>query len=150
MMYQPFHEHYPEVAERETRCLTVHRDRDLPAGTYAFIEAYCSDPGCDCRRVFLNVYHYEKGEFLAVIAYGWESEAFYAKWMGDDDPDTIRGLKGPCLNLPGPQSPLARVLLRKVNLILGDREYIESLERHYKMFKRAVRKKGKPKESPGK
>ncbi len=58
MLYQSFHDYYPEVAEKETRCLTLHNDPELPSGTYGFIESYCNDPNCDCRRVFLNVYHY--------------------------------------------------------------------------------------------
>lgn len=146
MIYQSFHDYWPDIAESETRCLTIFNDAELPPGTYVFIESYCNDPRCDCRRVFLSVYHCEKREFLAVIAYGWESQTFYAKWMGDDDPETIQGLKGPCLNLSSPQSPLAPVLLRKLNLILDDKNYVEKLKRHYKMFKKAVRKKRRSQE----
>ena len=72
-------------------------------------------------------------------AVGWEDEDFYAKWFGDDDPETVRGLKGPCLNMMSPQSEFAPALLEKMSLIL-DEEYIERLKRHYKMFKEAVRK----------
>ena len=145
MIYQSFHDYYPEVAEVETRCLTLRDDPELPSGTYGFIESYCNDPSCDCRRVFLNVYHFEKKQFLAVIAYGWEDEAFYARWMCNDDPETIAGLKGPCLNLSSHQSPLAPVLLEKFQLLLSDNNYVERLRRHYEMFKTTLPEKRKMK-----
>ena len=145
MMYQSFHDYYPEVAETETRCLTLRNDPELPSGTYGFIESFCNDPSCDCRRVFLNVYHFEKKQFLAVIAYGWEDEAFYARWMRNDDPETVAELKGPCLNLFSPQSPLAPVLLERFQMLLSDNNYVERLRRHYEMFKTALPEKGKMK-----
>ena len=143
MLYQSFHDYYPEVAEKETRCLTLHNDPELPSGTYGFIESYCNDPYCDCRRVFLDVYHFEKKQFLAVIAYGWEDEAFYARWMRYTDPETIAGLKGPCLNLSSPQSPFAPFILEKFHMLIADSNYVERLRRHYEMFKMALPKKEK-------
>ena len=140
MIYQSFHELCEATARNETRYLTIRDDPVLPRGDYLFIEAYCNKARCDCRRVFFNVYHVETKEFHAVIAYGWENEDFYAKWMNDDDPETIRGLKGPCLNMMSPQSKFAPALLDKLSLIL-DEEYIKRLKRHYKMFKEAVRGK---------
>jgi len=32
MLYQSFHDYYPEVAEKETRCLTLHNDPEAIAG----------------------------------------------------------------------------------------------------------------------
>ena len=143
MLYQSFHDYYPEIAEKETRCLTLRNDPALPSGTYGFIESYCSDPNCDCRRVFLSVYHFEKKQFLAVIAYGWEDKAFYAKWMRYGDPEDIAGLKGPCLNQSSPQSPHAAFLLEKFNMLIADRSYVERLGSHYEMFKMALPKERK-------
>ena len=38
----PFHKVEPELAERETRTITVVRtNNDLPEGTYGLIESYC-------------------------------------------------------------------------------------------------------------
>ena len=52
MGFLPFHEIEPELAERETRTVTLIRGQgDLPEGAYALIESYCPDPTCDCRRV---------------------------------------------------------------------------------------------------
>ena len=71
MPYEPFYERFPEVAEKETRTITIFNDPELPAGEYGLIEAYCNEPDCDCRRVFLNVCSWQRGERIAVIAYGW-------------------------------------------------------------------------------
>lgn len=72
---------------------------------------------------------------MATIAFGWESEKYYAKWMGDNDPRTIKDLKGPVLNLASPQSKLAPAILKQIKFVLQDKNYIERLKRHYKLFK---------------
>jgi len=138
MMYVPFHKYFPEIAENETRCLTLFNDPKLPAGSYGLFESYCSEPGCDCRRVFLSITSVEMKQILTVIAFGWESEQFYAEWMGDNDLESIKGLKGPCFNLSSPQSKLAPVLLEYVKNILEDKQYVNRIKRHYRLFKKAI------------
>ena len=138
MPYEPFHERFPEISEKETRTLITFDDPDLPDGEYGLIEAYCNEPDCDCRRVLFNVANWRTGEILAVIAYGWESKEYYAKWFGKNDPDRIRELQGPVLNLWSQQSKLAPVLLHRVTHILKDQNYLNRLKRHYRMFKETV------------
>ena len=142
MSYASFHEYFPKMAEEETRCLMMLNDPELPVDNYALVEMYCDEPGCDCRRVFLAVMSEKTGKMLAVIAYGWESKKFYAQWMGDNDPKTIRELKGPALNLMSPQSKLSPILLDRVeSIVLKDKNYIQRLKRHYGLFREAVEKK---------
>lgn len=138
MSYEPFHERFPEVAEKETRTIIAVNDPDLPKGEYGLVEAYCNEANCDCRRVFFNVYSWQMREVVAVIAYGWESREYYVQWFGEDDPRVIPDLQGPSLNLASPQSELAPVLLEKVKYVLQDRRYVARLKRHYKMFKETV------------
>jgi hypothetical protein len=45
---------------------------DLPRRTFVFMEAYCADPRCDCRRVMLNVVDAETHDQVATINYGFE------------------------------------------------------------------------------
>ena len=56
MSFQMFHEICPEIGFRETRSVTLPADsgHDLPADAYAFLEMYCADAGCDCRRSMSN------------------------------------------------------------------------------------------------
>lgn len=53
-----------------------------------------------------SVFAHPKNEMVAVIAYGWENKAFYAQWLGDNNPSLIAQLQGPALNIGSPQSPL--------------------------------------------
>jgi len=138
MPYEPFYERFPEIAEKETRTVMFMNDPELSDDTYALIELYCNEPNCDCRRVFFNLFSEKRKEIVAVIAYGWESRAFYREWFGDDDEKIIDDLKGPALNLGSPQSELAPKLLEKIELVLEDEAYVSRLKRHYRMFKETV------------
>ena len=144
MPFVPFHETFPDLAERETRKLTILDDAELPAGDYALIEMYCDEPGCDCRRVFFSVLSSQTTQVEAVIAYGWENIRFYAQWMGDDDPQTARALKGPILNPGSPQADCAPALLDIVqNVVLQDEQYVARLKTHYAMFRETIGPKRK-------
>lgn len=148
MSYVAFHERFREIAQREIRTVTLLREHDfgLPAGDYAFLEMFCDEPGCDCRRVFFYVVSSRRRDVEAVIAYGWESREFYARWMRSNDPQDIAGLQGPVLNLFSPQSkhaPAVLDLFKKV--LLRDRAYIDRVKEHYRMFRAEIDRK-----NPGK
>jgi hypothetical protein len=138
MPYEPFRERFPELAEKETRTLIISEHPRLPDDEYALLEAYCNEPDCDCRRVFLNVGSWRTGEILAVIAYGWESKKYYANWLGRNDPSIIKELQGPVLNSASPQSEFAPALLQEVEHILQDKHYLDRIKRHYRLFKKTV------------
>ena len=139
MPYESFYERFGELAWKETRSMTVFDDPRLAGDEFGFIELYCNDENCDCRRVFFNVISQKRQETVAVIAYGWESQAFYAKWYRLNEPKIIQQMQGPILNPGSPQSELAPGLLEKVrDVLLTDPAYIERLQRHYRMFKEKV------------
>ena len=138
MPYVLFYQYFPELAKSETRSITIldQSSSGLPAGEYGFLEMYCDEPECDCRRVFLYVVSPPEEEPLAVIAYGWENPEFYIKWMGYNSPELIYELKGPSLNAASPQSDLAPAILELVEeVLLQDKSYIERLKAHYRMFR---------------
>src|SRR5712671_6038286 len=109
----PFHSVLPELAVREVRYVQVLRSHDastkavLPADEYAYLEYYCHDLGCDCRRVLLEVVaRNQPKKTFATITYGWEKEKFYRKrtpW----DPDSVRGTVRGELDPLGEQSEFA-------------------------------------------
>lgn len=131
-------EKLPEVAEKETRTITVLKSHDgLPAGTYLFLEMFCNEKGCDCRRVFFQVMLDEKP--VAVIAWGWESAAFYKKWMHGGTSKDIKMLQGPILNLGSPETALSTVVLDLFKqILLPDPVYTDRVKRHYKLFRDKV------------
>ncbi len=140
MPFVPFSHFYPDLAARETRnAILSEGDEWLPADTYAMFEMYCDEPGCDCRRVFFTVIGERQRRPLAVVAYGWESRAFYARWMHSDDPQDLADLQGPILNFGSPQSKYAPELLNLINeVLLADPAYIERLKRHYQLVREMV------------
>jgi hypothetical protein len=134
----PFMERFPELGARETRSVTVPQQQDLPEGEYGFVELYCDEPGCDCRRVVIDVLRSETGwsKVWATISYGWESLDFYRKWgMSDSDPIQI---KGPYLDPLNPQTKYSSALLNLFRFLLQSPEYVARLQRHYQMFRESV------------
>ena len=139
MAYEPFYEQFPEIAFKETRSITIHNNPWLPDDDYGFLEAYCNDENCDCRRVMFNIVSRKRAENVAVVAYGWEDSAFYARWYRQNDPSIIQEMQGPILNLGSKQSELAPALLELVrDTLLKDPAYVDRMKRHYWMFKEKV------------
>lgn len=145
MPFESFQERFPEIAQKETRVLTIlKQDRlGLPVADYIFTEMFCNEPGCDCRRVFLSVFSSFDMKIKAVIAWGWEDYQFYAEWFHSSKiTKEVEELKGPVLNLGSPQSKLAPALLEAFNeALLPDRNYVERVKRHYAMFRETVESK---------
>jgi hypothetical protein len=147
MPFVPFHDYFPELAEQETRSITVlpNSDLGLPAGEYGFMEMYCDEPGCDCRRVFFYVVCSFRKGVQAVVAWGWEDLDFYRRWFKYGDPALAVDLKGPILNWGSSATELAPALLALVrNVLLKDAEYVERIKRHYTMFREKIDKPRRP------
>ncbi len=133
---------FPELARQETRVVKLPSPQGgLPRGSFGFLELYCEEPDCDCRRVILQVRTEEEpGTLLATINYGWESVAFYQKWLGGSRKEA-REIKEASLDPLNPQSQYASALLRLFQtVVLQDKAYVNRLKRHYQMFKAEVSK----------
>ena len=133
-----FMSRFPELGARETRSATVAGMEGLPDGKYDFVEFYCDEPGCDCRRVIIGVLRPETGwsKTWATISYGWESPAFYRKWGGAfRDP---ADLKGPFLDPLNAQTEYSHAVLELFRFVLQAPGYVERLKNHYWMFRAAV------------
>ena len=134
----PFMERFPEVGARETRSVTVPKRQDLPEGEYGFVELYCDEPGCDCRRVMIDVLRPETGwsKVWATISYGWESLDFYRQW-GAAGSDPVQ-IKGPYLDPFNPQTTYSSALLNLFRFLIQSPEYVARLQRHHQMFRESV------------
>jgi hypothetical protein len=142
MPFESFYDRFPEIAMKETREIIILNPQgsNLPRGNYSFVEMYCNEAGCDCRRVFFSVFSSHRKKLEAVITYGWEEVDYYADWLiYSDDPEEIAELKGPALNSISPQSEYAPALLELFKKsLLPDKDYIERIKRHYAMFRETV------------
>ncbi len=146
MPFAQFRAAFPDIAENETRSFTVFENNDwkLPPDTYVFFELYCNEKKCDCRRVFFDVFSTTREKSVAIIAFGWEAEKFYAKWLRDNDPDMLRELQGPSLNIGSPQSEIAEKILKLVSEALKDPVYLERIKSHYQMYRNMIDGKKEP------
>jgi hypothetical protein len=128
MYLEPFSKFFPEVADKETRSVHIGEGPGIPAGEYVFVEAYCTDPACDCERVMLTVVE-RKGGHVATISYGFNPAKTRA-WLREPNP---------FLDPLNPQSPYAEEILSLFQEVALDAEYDERLRRHYRMVKEAVK-----------
>ncbi len=134
----PFTKRFPELGRRETR--TVHLPDggdEIPPGRYAFLELYCDEEGCDCRRELLYVVEESSpGKIWATISFGWDPDAQHAE-LGDLERLGATA-SGAFLDPLCPQSEYAAEFLHLFEwMITEDPAYKERLKRHYAMFKAA-------------
>ena len=141
MPFEHFVERFSELGWKETRTATTLNHPKLPKDSYGFIEMYCNDEDCDCRRVIFEVVSENSRKPVGYVSFGWENAAFYARWLGDNDPVMIKNLQGPILNPGSPQSKIAPNILELAKDILQDQNYVTRIKRHYKMFKETVDRK---------
>ena len=136
----PFYTRFRDLAFKEMRSATARQMPNIPDGEYGFLELYCDEPNCDCRRVVIDVVSPATGSKIwATINYGWESVEYYERWMGDKE--TARKCQGARLDPLNPQTKYSPALLQLFKLVLQDEAYVERLKRHYRLFKSDLRKK---------
>ena len=133
-MLTPFHELFPDVATREVRTVRLEGDGQpgaIPAGEYAFIESYCTDPACDCERVLISVTERERG-IVATISYGFNPSKL----------PPYLDQQNPFLDPLNPQSKYAEEILSLFKEIVLDEEFEARLQRHYRLVKWALGPEG--------
>jgi hypothetical protein len=138
MAMTPFYTRFRALAVDEMRVAHVQGSVDIPDGEYGFLELYCDEPDCDCRRVLIRVVTRATGpKIWATINYGWEKPEYYAKWTRNKE--VGKGMSGAELDPLNPQTPYARTLLRLFEGLIEDQVYVERLQRHYQLFKAALK-----------
>lgn len=138
---RPFFEKFKDIGEKETRVVKVFERGDfeaLPPDEYAFVELYCDEKNCDCRRVMIMVLAKGQTKIPATINLGFDSRK--------DD-------AGPFLDSLNHQSEHSKDLMALfLDVINTDPAYLARLQRHYVMFKEKIDRKrytGAPFETPG-
>ena len=142
MYFKMFHSEFPELAEKETRSIAIlSEDNPLPMGHYGFVDMYCTDKKCDCRRVMIHVvWSGDQEDFRpkAVLSFGWEPKAFYLHWSPSMPDEELAWFKGPALDPFQPQSEYSEELLKLFKEMLQDQAYRNRLIRHYALFKKKI------------
>lgn len=120
------------------RTVELADSRGLPDGEYRFVDMYCIDPGCDCRKTIIRVFH--NGKHVSTLNYGWESPAFYRRWMGGDD-DT--GMAGGSVAFDSPDSVPRRAMLSLFTALLDER-WTSGFKKHYAAVKKVLAERSRP------
>jgi hypothetical protein len=141
MPYQLLYHRLPAVAIEQTRSIIlapVNKYR-LPAGMYAFLEMFCDEPDCDCRRVFLRVVIEESPETVAVLFWGWGSKAYYRKWFGGNEININEEIIGPGLDPFNSQSLFSEKILEVFkDTLFKDAAYLQRVKKHYELFRQTL------------
>lgn len=142
MSFQSLHNILPLLAEAETKSITLlsnENEFELPAGNYLFVEMFCNEKNCDCRRVIFSVFNDNHKIALANIGYGWESETFYKKWNRSNDKTIARKMMKFLLNQISPQSEYAKMILIMFNKVLfPSTPYLARVKAHYLLFRKEI------------
>jgi Plasmid pRiA4b ORF-3-like protein len=137
MPMSPYFLLFPPGTSVETRKLLVRGAKGLPDGQYRFVELYCDEPGCDCRRVVVQVWD-EDDRPLATFNYGWESPEYYAKWSKYGDLTMAKEMASLTREPFGPQSQYTGALMAQFKKALSDPGYVAKLKQHYAEFRAVV------------
>jgi hypothetical protein len=137
MILKPFYEKFPGIAENETRSITVFNHAHIPNGKYVFLEMYCPDYSCDCRKASILVLEDNAHKKMALISYGWASMKFYLKWgLSKGDAESLtKGYVDPLGENTKYSSYFLDIFL---NSIKEEPDFKNRLKRHYKLYKNSL------------
>ena len=134
---EPYRQIFPKNQEPDMTLVLSRKVGRIPKGSYSFVECYCADPACDCRRVTLLVIN-AKSRQKAAISFGF-------------DPDGP--IAGPFLDDFQKQAPYAEELLDAfVDAINDGPDWQERMHQRYQEVRKKVAGKpyrGKPFVKPG-
>jgi len=146
---KPFHSLFPEIAQKQVRCLIVgpyqgtapEPAHSLPADKYIFSEFFCADLTCDCRQAFLQVISEGQPEkVFACINVGWDDEAYYRKRCHGDRELAANLVRG-SLDPINKQSEFAGQILELFQSHIKTTPYLLRLRRHSRLFREEVRRR---------
>lgn len=124
----------------QVRTVGLRDSRQLPDGDYRFVDTYCTDPCCDCRKTMILVYRDDV--HVSTINFGWESAAFYQKWMGNShEDDMVVSMRGASIDITSPDKVSARGMLAFFQALL-DENWIAKFKTHYSGVKAKLAETG--------
>ena len=119
----------------QVRTVRIMGSDQLPDGAYQFIDMYCTDPSCDCRKTIIQVFHNEN--HVSTIDFGWESREFYEKWMGAKEDATLPSMHGASLDFSSPDRVSPQGMLALFNALCDD-QWVGIFKAHYAAVKKKL------------
>jgi len=123
----------------QVRTVSIKQSPQLPDGEYSFIDMYCSDTKCDCRKTMIQVLY--NGKLVSVINYGWESAIYYENWMGSSAKDnSMPKMNGASIDITSPNLVNTDGMLALFSALLNE-TWITKFKHHYDEVKVAMSKR---------
>ncbi len=127
---------YPELAEKETRILTILQEHDnLSEWDYVIQEMYCTDPKCDCQKVSFNIIWPNKEIYY--LDYWFEKVEYYIKWWIWDK-ELAKEMSWLSVNTFSWDIEDNRKMFESMKRVLEDKKYVDRLKKHYQLMKEEV------------
>lgn len=127
----------------QVRTVGLRDSRQLPDGDYRFVDTYCTNPSCDCRKTMILVYRNDN--HVSTINFGWESSAFYREWMGHASEDDIAlPMSGASIDITSPDGVSPTGMLAFFQALL-DENWTAKFKTHYARVKAKVAETGQKK-----
>jgi len=143
MRFSSFFEEFPELIETEFRNIFVFDNNNykyIPPGNYAFLELFCPELNCDCRKVIINVISADPPKTWTTLNYGWESEEYYKTWWGKSL-KYYQPMSGVTFDPPTKDPLQNEFLMVFADIIKHDQIYAKRIKTHYAMFKEKILEK---------
>lgn len=119
--------------ECQVRTVVIADAPYLPSGEYTFIDTYCGDNTCDCRRTIIQIFHDKK--LVSVVSFGWESPKFYLRWLNSTkDRKLADEMSGLTIDFSSPDLVSPKGILLLVNHLL-DEKWISMLKENYRLIR---------------
>lgn len=132
----PLSSYRPGLACNETKVLELTFGSNTPATPVAFVERFCDECDCDCRRVTLQLVDLDGQEELAAVGYDFDVDLppadDHAVYFERTSQNTTR----------------AHLLRAIVEGLIRHTDYRERLEEHYAAFREAVDAGEEPEGTP--
>ena len=120
----------------QVRTVGLRDSRLLPDGEYRFVDTYCTDPTCDCRKTMIQAYRNDV--HVSTINFGWEPAEFYRKWMGVSSGDDVDlSMSGASIDFNSPDRVSPSGMLAFFQALL-DENWIAKFKTHYAGVKTKV------------
>ena len=144
MPLEPFDRICPDIARAELHvCDAKEPGLGVPLDSYFLREFYCTESGCDCRRVLVQMMPmHGPAHVAASINYGWEKAKYYRKWSRD--PELWREMAGATLEPFAEQGPHAKRFLEIFKRIVQDHALVTAFRRHYRLAKETLESPAAP------
>jgi len=119
------------------RSVVIADDPHLPSGEYSFIDTYCTDNTCDCRKTIIQIFHEKK--HVSTVSYGWENPKFYLRWLKNTkDRELAEEMSGLSIDYSSPDRVSPEGILLLVNHLL-DEKWISILKENYRLIRKTVK-----------